>query len=122
VAGPDTFTLQSDVPLRNHNFRTEAEFQIHAGQRLQFALIWHPNHDFEPVLIDAEKSLIHAEEWWREWSQRCSYDGMYREPVVRLLGNFPRAFSHVALINTACNLSHAQGPAKDRAMESARQV
>jgi GH15 family glucan-1,4-alpha-glucosidase len=32
----------------------------------------------------------------------------------RLLGNFPQAFTHVSLINTACNLSHATGPAKDR--------
>jgi GH15 family glucan-1,4-alpha-glucosidase len=33
----------------------------------------------------------------------------------RLVGNFPQAFSHVALINTAHNLSRARGPAHDRA-------
>ena len=32
----------------------------------------------------------------------------------RLLGNFPQAFTHVSLINTASNLAHARGPAKDR--------
>ena len=32
----------------------------------------------------------------------------------RLLGNFPQAFSHVSLINTARNLAHANGPAEDR--------
>ena len=32
----------------------------------------------------------------------------------RLLGNFPQAFSHVGLINTARNLSRAGGPAEDR--------
>jgi len=32
----------------------------------------------------------------------------------RLLGNFPQAFTHVSLINTAHNLSRATGPAKDR--------
>jgi GH15 family glucan-1,4-alpha-glucosidase len=32
----------------------------------------------------------------------------------RLLGNFPQAFSHVSLVNTACNLSRALGPAVDR--------
>jgi hypothetical protein len=30
------------------------------------------------------------------------------------VGNFPQAFSHVALVNTACNLSRAIGPADDR--------
>jgi GH15 family glucan-1,4-alpha-glucosidase len=32
----------------------------------------------------------------------------------RLLGNFPQAFSHISLVNTASNLSQAIGPAKDR--------
>ena len=32
----------------------------------------------------------------------------------RLLGNFPQAFSHVMLINTAQNLARADGPADDR--------
>jgi GH15 family glucan-1,4-alpha-glucosidase len=33
----------------------------------------------------------------------------------RQVGNFPQAFSHVSLINTAHNLSLSQGPAKTRA-------
>ncbi|MBI3759923.1 MAG: glycoside hydrolase family 15 protein [Deltaproteobacteria bacterium] len=33
----------------------------------------------------------------------------------RQLGNFPQAFTHVFLINTAHNLSRAQGPAEERA-------
>jgi len=33
----------------------------------------------------------------------------------RQLGNFPQAFTHVFLINTAHNLSRAQGPAQERA-------
>ena len=33
----------------------------------------------------------------------------------RLLGNFPQAFSHVSLINTAHNLSHAEKPSEQRA-------
>jgi GH15 family glucan-1,4-alpha-glucosidase len=48
----------------------------------------------------------------------CNDVGLLAEeydPVAqRLLGNFPQAFSHVALINTASNLSQWQGPAKDR--------
>jgi GH15 family glucan-1,4-alpha-glucosidase len=33
----------------------------------------------------------------------------------RQVGNFPQAFSHVALVNTAFNLTRAQGPAAQRA-------
>jgi GH15 family glucan-1,4-alpha-glucosidase len=32
-----------------------------------------------------------------------------------MLGNFPQAFSHVGLINTALNLARARGPARERA-------
>ena len=32
----------------------------------------------------------------------------------RFVGNFPQAFSHVSLVNTAKNLSHPDGPATDR--------
>jgi GH15 family glucan-1,4-alpha-glucosidase len=32
----------------------------------------------------------------------------------RMLGNFPQAFTHVSLVNTACNLSPAPGPADTR--------
>jgi GH15 family glucan-1,4-alpha-glucosidase len=35
--------------------------------------------------------------------------------VRRLVGNFPQAFSHVGLINTARNLEAQDGPAQDRA-------
>jgi GH15 family glucan-1,4-alpha-glucosidase len=35
--------------------------------------------------------------------------------LSRQVGNFPQAFSHVALVNTAFNLTRAQGPAQQRA-------
>lgn len=38
----------------------------------------------------------------------------YDPRARRLLGNFPQAFSHVGLVNTAHNLSRPDGPAQDR--------
>jgi GH15 family glucan-1,4-alpha-glucosidase len=38
----------------------------------------------------------------------------------RLLGNFPQAFSHISLINTAHNLSHETKPAERRGGVQAR--
>jgi GH15 family glucan-1,4-alpha-glucosidase len=38
----------------------------------------------------------------------------YDPRARRLLGNFPQAFTHVALVNTAFNLTSAAGPASDR--------
>jgi GH15 family glucan-1,4-alpha-glucosidase len=45
------------------------------------------------------------------------------DPIARRqLGNFPQAFSHVALVNTAHNLMRVRGPAKSRADEPADAV
>lgn len=40
---------------------------------------------------------------------------MYDPSTGRMLGNFPQAFSHVALVNTALNLTRREGPAEQRA-------
>jgi GH15 family glucan-1,4-alpha-glucosidase len=56
---------------------------------------------FENVLAIANDVGLLAEE----------YDPRRR----RMVGNFPQAFSHVALINTAYNLAHAAKPAAQRA-------
>ena len=39
----------------------------------------------------------------------------YDPRARRMLGNFPQAFSHVGMINTALNLARREGPADDRA-------
>ena len=38
----------------------------------------------------------------------------YDPRAKRMLGNFPQAFTHVGLVNTACNLSRAAGPVVHR--------
>jgi GH15 family glucan-1,4-alpha-glucosidase len=85
VAGPDTLSLQSDNPLRNENFKTEAEFTVSAGQRVHFVLTWLPSHNADGITVDAEESLAQTEQWWRAWSGRCTYKGPYRKHVVRSL-------------------------------------
>jgi GH15 family glucan-1,4-alpha-glucosidase len=39
----------------------------------------------------------------------------YEVKAKRLVGNFPQAFSHIALINTAHNVARAAKPAEQRA-------
>ena len=52
------------------------------------------------------------------WSALCNDVGLLSEEydprAKRQLGNFPQAFSHVALINTAFNLTRAEKPAEQR--------
>jgi GH15 family glucan-1,4-alpha-glucosidase len=52
----------------------------------------------------------------------CSPLGLLAEEYAcgagRLLGNYPQAFSHIALINSAQNLTHRVCPAEERSSES----
>jgi GH15 family glucan-1,4-alpha-glucosidase len=41
----------------------------------------------------------------------------YDTRARRQVGNFPQAFSHVALINSALNLTRTAGPTKQRAKD-----
>ncbi len=58
--------------------------------------------------------------------RRCNDVGLLAEefdPLSgRMLGNFPQAYSHVGLINSALNLSREEGPAEERAHAHERQA
>jgi GH15 family glucan-1,4-alpha-glucosidase len=85
VAGPDTLNLRTGVPLRGENLRTEAEFTVAEGERVPFVLTWHPSHEPTPAAIDAEEIIAATEDWWKEWSNRCTYTGPWRDAVLRSL-------------------------------------
>ena len=59
-----------------------------------------------------------AESLFQRLTGLCNDVGLLSEEydprTKRLVGNFPQAFSHVSLINTALNLARAEGPAQDR--------
>jgi GH15 family glucan-1,4-alpha-glucosidase len=85
VAGPDTLRLHTDVDLRGEHFTTVADFTMTPGQRVPFVLSWHPSQEPAPPPIDPEATIRDTERWWREWSDRCTYEGPWREAVLRSL-------------------------------------
>jgi GH15 family glucan-1,4-alpha-glucosidase len=85
TAGPDTLYCRTEVPLHGKDFRTEADFVVSAGERVNFTLTWSPTHEKEPPHRDPAQALNDTEQWWREWSSHCTYDGQWREAVLRSL-------------------------------------
>lgn len=85
IAGPDTVLLHTDVDMHGEDLTTVAEFTVSAGERVPFVMMWHQSHLPAPEKIDAEDTLGQTESWWRDWAARCTYDGQYREPVLRSL-------------------------------------
>jgi GH15 family glucan-1,4-alpha-glucosidase len=85
VAGPDALRLHTDVELRGKNLTTVADFTVSAGQTIPFVLAWHPSHQPATAAIDPLEAVKSTENWWRDWSGRCSYQGPWREAVLRSL-------------------------------------
>ncbi|MGC2283869.1 MAG: glycoside hydrolase family 15 protein [Candidatus Acidiferrum sp.] len=85
IAGPDKLVLRTEVPLRGENFKTVATFKVAQGERVPFELAWHPSNRDEPSALDVEPAIQSTEKWWREWSDRCVYQGKWRDAVLRSL-------------------------------------
>ncbi|MGH9065589.1 MAG: glycoside hydrolase family 15 protein, partial [Acidimicrobiales bacterium] len=85
VAGPDALYLWSPLETHGERMTTVADFSVSEGQVVPFMLAWHPSHLPPPRPTDGRFIIGDTERWWRAWSDRCTYDGEWREAVVRSL-------------------------------------
>jgi GH15 family glucan-1,4-alpha-glucosidase len=85
VAGPDAAWLRTPVPTRGENLATRADFTVEAGQRVPFVLTWRQSHLPPPDPIDPIEELGVTEGYWRGWVSACTYEGEWRDAVVRSL-------------------------------------
>ncbi|HET6574458.1 MAG TPA: glycoside hydrolase family 15 protein [Fimbriiglobus sp.] len=85
VAGPDSLQFHTTADTHGENLKTVAEFAVAAGQRVPFVLTWGRSYEPEPKAIDAEAALADTLKWWGKWSGHCTYDGEWRDLVLRSL-------------------------------------
>jgi len=85
VAGPHKVLLRSSVPHHGEALTTVSEFKLAAGQIASFTLTHCPSHLSDPPARDPQAALANTERFWREWSARCTYEGSWREAVMRSL-------------------------------------
>jgi len=85
LAGPDTLTLDADVAHGRSGSDLVAEFELGAGDHVEFRLTWSEPRQQPPKHLDVAKGIKQTEKWWHEWASQCRYDGPYRDAVVRSL-------------------------------------
>ena len=85
IAGPDAGWLASDVPHHGRDYASYADFTVEEGDRVCFVLTWNPSHLPKPKPVDPMKALRQTSRFWEQWSQKCTYEGPYRDAVVRSL-------------------------------------
>ncbi|PZS17473.1 MAG: glucoamylase [Acidimicrobiales bacterium] len=64
---------------------TVADFTVSVGQQVPFMLAWYPSHEDLPRPIDGRFIIEDTDRWWRAWSERCTYQGEWRDAVQRSL-------------------------------------
>jgi GH15 family glucan-1,4-alpha-glucosidase len=85
ICGPDMTVLRTGIKTRGENMTTVAEFEVAAGEIIPFVLTYGPSHLPVPEAIDPERALQDTEQYWSEWSGRCTYQGVSRDLVMRSL-------------------------------------
>jgi GH15 family glucan-1,4-alpha-glucosidase len=83
VAGPDSLSLRTPAELEGVDLATRACFTIRAGERMPFVLTWHPSHRSVVAIPDPFAALDDTEVWWRGWAGSFTYDGPWKEEVLR---------------------------------------
>jgi GH15 family glucan-1,4-alpha-glucosidase len=81
IAGPDALTLRTPIEVYGEDMTTVGEFTVTKGDRVPFVLTWFPSHEPPPAIVDPERALKDTEDFWREWTDECTYDGDWHADV-----------------------------------------
>lgn len=96
VAGPDMFVLRGTRLPRAQNGTHRDHFPVEQGQRYEFSMTWTPSHLPLPEALSIADRIEETHTKSVEWAARCTYEGPYRDAVVRSLLTL-RLLTHTAL-------------------------
>jgi GH15 family glucan-1,4-alpha-glucosidase len=85
ICGQDMTVLRTPVDTRGENLTTVASFEVNEGETIPFVLTYGPSHLPLPKPINPAQALQDTEDFWTDWSSRCTYEGERRDLVIRSL-------------------------------------
>ncbi|WP_207312852.1 glycoside hydrolase family 15 protein [Streptomyces nodosus] len=88
VAGPHAVWLDTEAETHGEALTTRSCVTLAEGERMAFALSWHPSYAGPPDSLDTDQALQMQEDtakFWADWASHCAYNGPYRDAVIRSL-------------------------------------
>jgi GH15 family glucan-1,4-alpha-glucosidase len=85
VAGPDRLLLQTSVKVENKALRTKGNFEVQAGEEVDFSLGWSKSYHKAPPPLDVGQTIETEDAGWRGWSSRFEGIGEWSDIVLRSL-------------------------------------
>jgi GH15 family glucan-1,4-alpha-glucosidase len=116
--GASAISVYCSVPVSIVNQAFHAEGSLRGGEKVYSVVTSQPY--FLPIAEDfsgekVERLLEETTQYWEEWSARCSYDGAYREDVLRsALALKALTYEPSGAILAAATTSLPEAPAGER--------
>jgi GH15 family glucan-1,4-alpha-glucosidase len=85
IGGPDAVSMWSTVPVHGQDLTTQSTFTVREGEVVEFLLMWHPSHEGAERHVPPMRAVEETCAWWEQWCEQCTYNGEWREDVLRSL-------------------------------------
>jgi GH15 family glucan-1,4-alpha-glucosidase len=85
VAGPSALALRGPAQPIEITARVTAILQVRQGERIEYQLAAYPSHEEPPPALNVAQVLDETERYWQAWAGRCTYEGRWRDVIVRSL-------------------------------------
>jgi GH15 family glucan-1,4-alpha-glucosidase len=85
IGGPDALSLWCNVETTGRGLTTIAKFDVSEGEVQPFRLAWYPSHQEPPRVLDPVAAVQDTIRSWRERAGQSSYEGPWRDQVMRSL-------------------------------------
>ncbi len=96
IAGPDMFVFRGTRLPSAEDGAHRDRFPVEKGQCYTFSMTWTQSHRRIPAPPDVATHIEHTYRESSDWAARCTYEGPYRDAVVRSLLTL-RMLTHASL-------------------------
>lgn len=85
ISGANAVSLDFDDFITFEDRRFSTCSTLSRGETRNFVLTWYPGHEDPPDRVTPSHALADTEAFWSDWLSNMTYDGPYRDQVVRSL-------------------------------------